>query len=329
MSGVTLGVVAYVRSQPDHPWSAVFSSVEEAFKGLQLVGTAGVFVALALRGVRWSVYGIVLLTFLEIGIWGLRDHIIRRGRPKTVEEVIASMGQLPPKEGRLFYYQATSIPVLAGYSLMLGNIGLQPAKKLPVDLISLRLANVHFALAQNRWTAVPDPLPRARLVSQVVVSANVTQAVQQINLATTAVVEQPVDVAPGEAGQAEITTDRPGHIAIKTTAPTRQLLVLSESFHSGWKARVDGAELPVIRAYGDYLGCVVAAGTKTVVFNFEPRSFYLGAQVSAAGFGLALLWLLTGWLVKPKPRTRQETACGTSSPPAEKSPAGREFLRGR
>ena len=50
----------------------------------------------------------------------------------------------------------------------------------------------------------------------------------------------------------------------------------------------------MIRAYGDYLGCVVAVGTKTVVFNFEPRSFYLGAQVSAAGLGLALLWLLAG-----------------------------------
>lgn len=229
--------MAYVRGQPEHPWAAQLSTTDDAFIGLLLIAAAVVFVALALRGVRWPVYGIVVLTFFEIAVWGLRDHIIRRGPAKTVEEVITSMGQLPPKEGRLFYYQATSIPVLDGYSLMLGNIGLQPARKLPVDLLSLRLANVHFALTQNGWAGVPDPMPRVRLVSQVVVSENVTQAVQRINIATTAVVEKPVDVAPGEAGKAEITTDRPGHIEMKTTAPTRQLLVLSESFHSGWTAR--------------------------------------------------------------------------------------------
>ena len=319
LSVITFAVVAHIRGQPENRTAVLLGTTDDAFTGLLLIGATVALVGMALRGVRWAVYGIVGLTFFEIAVWGLRDHIIRRGPPKNVEEVIASMGQLPPKGGRLFYYQATSIPVLAGYNLMLGNIGLQPAKKLPVDLTSLRLADVRWALTQNGWGAVPDPMPRARLVSQVVVSENVTQAVQQINIAATAIVEKPVDFAPGEPGKAEITTDRPGHIEIKTTAPTRQFLVLSESFHSGWKARVDGAELPVVRAYGDYMGCVVDAGTKTVVFNFEPRSFSLGAKVSATGLGLALLWLLVGWFVKPKPPCQRSTTPDTSDVPAAKA----------
>src|SRR5882672_11104038 len=81
---------------------------------------------------------------------------------------------------------------------------------------------------------------RARLVRQVVVSENVTQAVQRINIAATAVVEIPVEVIAGGQGKAEIISDRPGRVEIKATAPTRQLLVLSESYHSGWKARSNG-----------------------------------------------------------------------------------------
>jgi len=113
-------------------------------------------------------------------------------------------------------------------------------------------------------------------------------------------VEKPVEIVPGGAGKAEITVDRPGRIEIKTMAPTRQLLVLSESFHSGWKARINGAEVPVLPTYGDYLGCVVDAGEKTVGFQFEPKSFYLGARVTLAGLVAALLWFAVGFFVKPK-----------------------------
>jgi hypothetical protein len=170
-----------------------------------------------------------------------------------------------------------------------------------MDLTGLRLANVHWALMQNGWGQVPDPMPRARLLSQVVVSENVTQAVAQVNIATTAVVGKPVDVVSGEPGKVVITTDRPGRIDIQTTAPTRQLLVLSESYHSGWKARVGGKELPVIPAYGDYMGVVVDAGEHTLEFRFEPRSFYLGAKISALGLAITLLWLVACWFLKPKP----------------------------
>ena len=186
-----------------------------------------------------------------------------------------------------------------------------------MDLVSLRLAEVHWALQQNGWAPVPEPMPRARLVSQVVASQNVTQAVHQINIATTAVVEKPVKVVPGPVGKAEITVDRPGRIEIKATAPTRQLLVLSESFHSGWKARINGQEIPVLRAYGDYLGCGVDSGEKTVVFRFEPRSFYLGAKITVAGLAVALLWFGIAFLVTPK----APAPAATPTPSAPEKPA--------
>ncbi len=292
--------VMHVRGEPGNPMNARFASVDEAFMGVALIGAGVALLALIARGTRVAAYGIVILVFVEIAVWGLHDHIIRRGPPKTVQEVVASIGQLPPKEGRLFWPLANSIPVVEGYRLTIGNIGLIPAKKLPVDITSLRLADARYALMQNGWGQVPQPMPRARLLSQIVVSENVTQAVQQVNIATTGVVEKPVDVVPGEPGKAQITTDRPGRIDIKTTAPTRQLLVLSESYHSGWKARVDGKELPVIRAYGDFMGAVVDPGEKTVEWRFEPESFYRGARITFAGLAVALLWIVACWFIKPK-----------------------------
>lgn len=300
---LSLGIyfwVMHVRGEPGNPMNANLASVDDAFMGVILIGVGVTLLAMIARGARMALYGIVILAFVEIAVWGLRDHIIRRGPPKTVEEVVAQLGQLPPKEGRLFWPIANSIPVIEGHNLMTGNIGLIPAKKLPMDLTSLRLANVKWALMQNGWGQVPQPMPRARLLSQVVVSENVTQAVQQVDIAITGVVEKTVDVVPGEPGKAEITTDRPGRIDIKTKSPTRQLLVLSESYHSGWKVRTDGKELPVVRAYGDFMGVVVDSGERTVEWRFEPRSFYLGAKITFAGLAVALLWLAACWFIKPK-----------------------------
>ena len=73
-------------------------------------------------------------------------------------------------------------------------------------------------------------------------------------------------------------------------ADSAQLLVLSESYHPGWSAQVDGAACAVVRVYGDFLGCRVGAGEHRVRFRFEPKSFRDGLRASAAGLVLAVAW---------------------------------------
>jgi len=75
------------------------------------------------------------------------------------------------------------------------------------------------------------------------------------------------------------------------TVPGRQLLVLSESFDEGWTATVDGRPVRVMRVNGDFLGCVVPAGTHQVALVFAPAHLAWGARVSlGALFVAALLW---------------------------------------
>ena len=70
------------------------------------------------------VYGIVALCFVEIGIFGLWEHIIQRVPPLSLDEIIKSSIPLPPdNEGRICFFEATSIPAMSGYKLMRGYIG--------------------------------------------------------------------------------------------------------------------------------------------------------------------------------------------------------------
>jgi hypothetical protein len=120
------------------------------------------------------------------------------------------------------------------------------------------------------------------------VSDNPAEDLEKIDIATTALVEEPITLGEGPAGSATITEDRPGKIIIATESGTRQMLALSESYHPGWLAAIDGEEAPVIRVNGDFMGCALEAGAHEVEFTFRPQSLRKGAMLSALGVALSL-----------------------------------------
>jgi hypothetical protein len=148
------------------------------------------------------------------------------------------------------------------------------------------------------WYRVPGPLPRVRLVSRAVARADPGRDVSQIDLQTTALTGQPTDLDAGDVGTATLIQDRPGHLAVRTEAPGRRLLVISESYDTGWKGSMDGRPVPLQRVNGDFLGCVVTAGQHTVKLRFDPPCLRWGRALSLAGLaasaGLAgfCLWRL-------------------------------------
>ncbi|MHC5538027.1 YfhO family protein, partial [Singulisphaera rosea] len=133
------------------------------------------------------------------------------------------------------------------------------------------------------------PLPRARLVTRAVVGSDADVELDRIDPAQVAVVPEPLDLGGSEPGEAALTTDRPGQIHVSTQSGSRQLLVVSESFHDGWRLTVDGREAPVIRVYGDFLGALVGPGRHLVTFDFHPASLRNGMVTSALGLILLLI----------------------------------------
>ena len=184
-------------------------------------------------------------------------------------------------------------------------------------------------MAPGGWAEVPNPLPYCRLLSLAVVSDDPAGMIlrrrtvlrpgpghplvgedppgvmHKIDVDTTAVVDRAVDLEPGAAGACKVQKFRPGLIEVEVSAPRRQLLVVSESFDPGWSATAQGSPLPILRAYGDFMGCVVGPNTKNVVFRFTPASYVRGKQVSLFASLIALAWLgvlfflprrVVGWL---------------------------------
>jgi hypothetical protein len=153
---------------------------------------------------------------------------------------------------------------------------------------ALRVAGVAWAYKKR----LADPLPRARLVVYAHKTEDLERALEVVDLSSTALVSQEIALGGGERGSAEIIRDAPGDVRVRTRAGTRQMLVLSESYHPGWRASSDGEPCPVVRVYGDFMGCVVQPGEHVVHFRFEPRSLVLGMRLSAMGIGLATLGLV-------------------------------------
>jgi hypothetical protein len=214
-------------------------------------------------------------------------------------------------------HQGPPLLTIKGVRLAKGYLALSPARQLdlggaqpePGDerrLVSaLRVAAVGWAYA----APVPGPLPRARLVTHALVTQDVNRAITEIDVAHTALVARPVSLpAPpadgsGSPGRARITKDEPGNVWIRTEAPTRQLLVLSESYHEGWQASVDGSRCEIVRVYGDFMGCVVPAGAHEVHFRFDPPSLRLAHWASSLALSLALLWFgVESFRARPRSR---------------------------
>ena len=126
-------------------------------------------------------------------------------------------------------------------------------------------------------------MPRARMVTRAIASTNPYTDIESVDLASTALVETPVDLSGGSPGEARIVSDAPGDIVLETSAPDRQLLIVSERLYPGWRATVNGQPQPLVAVYGDFMGCVLEEGNHEVHLAFDPDNLRRGKRVSLAG----------------------------------------------
>jgi hypothetical protein len=81
-------------------------------------------------------------------------------------------------------------------------------------------------------------------------------------------------------GSARIVSYEPERVVVRASTAGGGVLVLSDNAFPGWKASVDGRDVPVERV--DYLfrGVRVGPGAHTVVFRYQPLSWTIGWIVS-------------------------------------------------
>ncbi len=108
----------------------------------------------------------------------------------------------------------------------------------------------------------------------------------------TAVVSAPAPAtAPGGSVRVEDASAGYWRFAVETDAD--RLLYVSEVDYPGWRATVDGENVPIVRANHAFIGVPIPRGARTVELEFEPASLRVGAAItSLAGAAMALLFLL-------------------------------------
>ena len=262
------------------PWSAL------------VVGMA-CLLALAARGVRWTIPVLIAFVAFDQGLWGY-SYAYRWGPIQSVASLAAS-ASVPPAAQRgdlispMLGGSAVNLPILLGLRLTSGYNGVEPASVLdPNDPLTQRVAGVTWRASGTGWVSVPDSMPRARLISTAQPSRDVAADVRSIDIARVALVAAPIAALSGSPGSARVIQDRPGAIVVETSAAGTQLLVVTERFHSGWRATEDGRVRETTRVYGDYLGCVVDPGQHRVTLTFAPDSFRQGLLTSLVGLALTL-----------------------------------------
>ncbi len=266
--------------------------------GPVLLTLAAALFSAAARGLRFAPAALFSFALLDLGTYGAT--LWWSEPPLRLTEYLASVPSTPsvPPE-RLMTYSVMSVErTAAGQGryvavtrlsvhdtrLVVGYVGLMPARRLDYSRPRvLRLAGASHAEIDGRFLPLAQPFPRARLLSRSVVSSTPMADLPGIDLSTTALVETPIELVPAPPGRASVLEDVPGRMRVRTQSPTRQLLVLSEAHHAGWKASCDGAPCPPQRVYGDFLGVVVEAGVHETLFRFEPDSFERGLRLGLLG----------------------------------------------
>ena len=315
--------------------------------GPVLIGGAAAGLTLAARGRPIGLFLLAAIMAVDFGTFGVFNPgsgaYFTRHLP-TYDRYVARCYGPPTSEGRAFYQDNRDCMISRvnclgyhGYRAINGYSALYPQQQLNYhDLNALRVAQVAWVWepvpspgsvaswgpggppVDGGWRPVPNPLPRARLLSRAVVSTTPAQDVKNIDVASTALVSRPLRLTPSRPGSARLQEDRPGRIGVAVEAPQRQLLVVSESYHAGWQVSVDGRLATVERVNGDFVGCVVEPGRHEVQFAYRPADLWWGKLASLASLVVVLgmsAGPAAGWLAAWRSRWRPIVGKAVAMPP--------------
>lgn len=93
---------------------------------------------------------------------------------------------------------------------------------------------------------------------------------------------------------ARVVRDAPEALTVDTEASEAGYLVLTRSYDGGWKARLDGAEVPLLRADLALSAVLVPAGGHRLELAYRPAAFRVGAALSVASLVVLAGLVLAG-----------------------------------
>jgi hypothetical protein len=138
-------------------------------------------------------------------------------------------------------------------------------------------------------------LPRFRFAGEVVTvptGAEAGDALQRVDLRRTTVVESREAggdlAAPGPGASLKLVDRERDRILLETRNSAAGYAVISEIWHPGWRATLDGEPLPLNRTNVALLGAWLPAGEHALELKFRPLYWRAACGISAIGLVLTL-----------------------------------------
>jgi len=180
-----------------------------------------------------------------------------------------------------------------------------------IDPDILDMLNTKYLIRRSPENGQPEALRRttnlgnAWFVSNVKIMEDADQEIDSLGTfdpATEALVDKRFldelgeqDFRPDSLSFIELTSYAPDRLEYRYQTSKRQLAVFSDIYYSrGWIAKVNGNEVPYLRANYILRSMPLGPGEGSIVFEFRPDAYHVGAKIAFAGSALVVLMVLGG-----------------------------------
>jgi len=144
--------------------------------------------------------------------------------------------------------------------------------------------------------------PRSYMASTIIPVTTITDVLTLSKLDTfdpknTALVEASTvsqTISNTNTGTSTITTWSDRKIEIEVDNPNNTgLLVVTNTYYSGWKAMVDGTSSTIYPTNVRFMGVFIPQGHHTITFTYTPSSFIIGGILTIVGMSFSILLLFS------------------------------------
>jgi hypothetical protein len=146
-------------------------------------------------------------------------------------------------------------------------------------------------------------LPKAYFVDSVIIKENDQQILKTLfsptfNPKTTAIIEESDSLQNQKFENSleqsiTINNYKENSVQLQTDRNKTSFLVFSDNYYPGWKALLDGKEIPIYRTNYTFRGVSIPEGKHTLLFIYEPASFFIGSLISAFSLIIFLILFFT------------------------------------
>ena len=218
------------------------------------------------------------------------SELVNSGNSGRIESVPRSHVVIPSSFGESLkdnYYRDILLDML-GVKFILNKNEFLGEQTSP-DYHSFPKEEYNLVYQKSPWQIYEnkDALPRFFLTDSFVTEKNKDKIISRLydykRDAKTVILEEDLNI-PIQKGKGKIKLIKYSSNKINFYVDTQSnnILFLSDNFYPGWKAYVDERETKIYRAGYAFRAIFVPSGKHTIMFSYNPKSFYIGTSVTLA-----------------------------------------------